>query len=102
MLAVRSDAYLLTPDDHVIPNPNRLHDSLTVELDAGIYKFVTALDAHFPYGPPSLMNCNKLSIQGAFTFGADVICQGEVSLINESDEAVVIPDGAILSREYHY
>ena len=102
LLAVRSDAYLLTDDDHVIPNPARTVDSLTVELDATHYKFVNDLDACFPYGSPSLLDCEKLSIKGDFVFGADVVCRGVVELVNEGDTAVAIPDGAVLSGSYRY
>jgi UTP--glucose-1-phosphate uridylyltransferase len=96
LLAVRSDAYLLTDDDHVIPNPARPVESLTVELDVAHYKFVNDLDARFPYGPPSLLDCEKLSIKGDFVFGANVVCRGVVELVNEGGTAVTIPDGAVL------
>ncbi len=102
LLAVRSDAYLLTDDDHVIPNPARTIGSLTVELDAAHYKFVNDLDARFPYGPPSLLDCEKLSIKGDFVFGADVVCRGVVELVNEGETAVPIPDGTVLSGVYRY
>ncbi|MEJ2747421.1 MAG: UTP--glucose-1-phosphate uridylyltransferase [Anaerolineae bacterium] len=102
LLAVRSDAYLLTDDDHIISNPARTIDSLTIELDAAHYKFVNDLDARFPYGPPSLLDCERLSIQGDFVFGADVVCRGGVELVNESNTAVHIPDGAVLSGVYRY
>ena len=102
LLAVRSDAYLLTDDAHVIPHPARPVDSLTVELDAAHYKFVSDLDARFPDGPPSLLECEKLSIEGDFVFGADVVCRGVVELVNEGETAVPIPDGAVLSGESRY
>jgi UTP--glucose-1-phosphate uridylyltransferase len=101
LLAVRSDAYLLTDDAHVMPDPDRSHESLTVELSAE-YKFVSGLDARFPFGPPSLLDCEKLSIQGDFVFGADVVCRGVVELVNTGETAVVIPDGSVLSGEYCY
>jgi UTP--glucose-1-phosphate uridylyltransferase len=102
LLAVRSDAYQLTDAAHVVLHPARRHDSLTVELDSVHYKFVTDLDGRFPYGPPSLLECKRLSIQGDFRFGANVVCQGVVELVNEGDTAVAIPDGAVLSGIYRY
>lgn len=100
LLAVRSDAYLLTENAHVIPHPARTINSLTVELDPDHYKFVTDLDGRFPYGPPSLLDCERLSVRGDFVFGANVVCRGVVALVNEGDTAVVIPDGAVLSGVY--
>lgn len=102
LLAVRSDAYLLTADDHVIPNPARTVDSLTVELDAAHYKFVNDLDVRFPYGPPSLLACEKLSVTGEFVFGSNVVCRGVVELVNGGGTAVTIPDGTVLSGRYRY
>ena len=102
LLAVRSDAYLLSDDAHVMPNSARSHELLTVELDGTHYKFVNDLDARFPAGPPSLLECEKLSIQGDFVFGADVVCRGVVELVNEGETAVAISDGTVLSGEYRY
>ena len=101
LLAVRSDAYLLTDDAHVMPDPDRSYESLTVDLSAE-YKFVSGLDARFPFGPPSLLDCEKLSIQGDFVFGADVVCRGVVELVNTGETAVPIPDGSVLSGRYRY
>ncbi len=96
LLAVRSDAYLLTNDSRVVPNPARKLPPPTVELDPDYYKFVTDLDARFPFGPPSLLNCSSLRIQGDFAFGRDVVCHGDVNLENKTDQQILIPDGAVL------
>jgi UTP--glucose-1-phosphate uridylyltransferase len=95
LLAVRSDAYTLTEDYRIVPNSNT--DGLVVSLDPKIYGFVNALDAHFPYGAPSLQNCSSFSVEGKFVFGQNVVCQGNVYLKNELDVATVIPDGTVLS-----
>lgn len=101
LLTVRSDAYLLTEEAHVVPNPARTAGPLSVELSEQ-YRFVSDLDAHFPFGPPSLLACEKLAIQGDFVFGANVVCRGVVELVNEGETAVPIPDGAVLSGIYKY
>jgi UTP--glucose-1-phosphate uridylyltransferase len=98
---VRSDAYVLTDDYHVAPHPDRRDAPLVVELDDN-YKFVNQLDAAFPAGPPSLIACTRFEVEGEFVFGADVAAQGEVRLINESDEPVTIEEGTELSGEYRY
>ncbi|MCA9951941.1 MAG: UTP--glucose-1-phosphate uridylyltransferase [Anaerolineales bacterium] len=96
LLAVRSDAYVLTDDFHILPNPERTLPTLVVELDDRYYKLVDQLAERFPNGIPSLIECTYLSIQGDVKFGRDVVCRGEVILKNEGDTQMVIPDGAIL------
>ena len=102
LLAVRSDAYLLTEDFHVVPNPRRLLPPPAVALDPTFYKFITDLDARFPFGPPALLECKSFTIRGDFTFGADVVCKGVVELVNEGGTAVSIPDRAVLSGMCRY
>ncbi len=98
LLAVRSDAYVLTDEAHIVPNPARQLAPVTVELDPKYYKFVTDLDERFPYGPPSLAACVRFRVQGDFKFGRDVVCRGEVNLVNDSGQQVTIPDGTILGN----
>ncbi len=102
LLAVRSDAYVLTVAAHVVPNPARRLPPVTVALDADYYKFVTDLEERFPFGPPSLAACSRFHVQGDFKFGRDVVCRGEVALVNKSEETAVIPDGAVLSGRMTY
>jgi UTP--glucose-1-phosphate uridylyltransferase len=102
LLAVRSDTYTLTGDFHVIPNPNRRLGQLIVELDAGYYKFVTDLDERFPEAIPSFVECTKFEIVGDFKFGRDIVCLGDVRLVNESGGQVVIRDGTHLSGEVRH
>ncbi len=97
LLAVRSDAYILTADSHIIPNPGRRLPPVTVALDPVYYKFITDLDERFPYGAPSLVDCSRFYVQGDFRFGRDVICQGNVQLINQTGEQVDVPDGSLLN-----
>jgi UTP--glucose-1-phosphate uridylyltransferase len=69
-------------------------------LDDRYYKFVSDLEARFPQGAPSLVNCTRFEVTGEFQFGRDVVCRGDVQLTNDSDEPTVIADGAILSDDY--
>ncbi len=96
LLAVRSNAYVLTDDFHVLPNPARTLPDLVVELDDRYYKLVDQLAERFPHGAPSLINCTRLSIQGDVKFGKDVVCHGEVKLKNKDNTQMVIPDGTTL------
>jgi UTP--glucose-1-phosphate uridylyltransferase len=97
LLAVRSDAYVLTEAYHVVLNPERDLGSLVVTLDSDYYKLVDDFDARFPHGPPSLIHCAGLDVKGDFKFGKDVVCKGEVRLVNASDEQARIEDGTVLA-----
>ncbi|MCP5099658.1 MAG: UTP--glucose-1-phosphate uridylyltransferase [Chloroflexi bacterium] len=96
LLAVRSDAYMLTDDYRVVQNPNA--NGLVVSLDPKVYKFVNAIDTHFPHGAPSLEGCAAFSVEGKFEFGRNIVCEGNVHLKNESDTPIAIPDGTVLSE----
>ena len=49
---------------------------------------VVDFEARFPFGAPSLVACESLSIEGDFKFGRNVTCRGTVDLVNESGSQV--------------
>ncbi len=99
LLAVRSDAYVLTEAFHIQPNPTRENGRFLITLDDRYYKFVPDLDKRFPFGPPSLVDCTRFSVEGNVYFGQNVVAQGEVRVINLRDEAVAIADDTVLQGE---
>lgn len=96
LLAVRSDAYVLTDAFRVAPNPERRLGPLVVRLDSDHYKMVSDFDARFPHGAPSLVACSSLDIRGDFKFGRNVVAKGEVRLVNEARHQVELADGTVL------
>lgn len=96
LLAVRSDAYELTADFRVIPGAGRHMMHFVVNLDPAYYKFHYDLEARFPYGAPSLIQCTRFDVRGDVCFGKGVVCRGEVIIKNESDRQITIPDGTVL------
>jgi len=78
LLALRSDAYVLTEDKRIVLAAERNGVPPNIKLD-GKYKFVDALDAMIPYGPPSLFHCKKLTVEGEVTFESSVIVKGDVT-----------------------
>jgi UTP--glucose-1-phosphate uridylyltransferase len=96
LLAVRSDLFQLSDKFHVIPNPKRELGSVHIELDERFYKFVIDLDNRFPEGEPSLLECSALRIRGDFCFEKDVVCKGDVSIINDMERQIVITEGTVL------
>jgi UTP--glucose-1-phosphate uridylyltransferase len=63
-----------------------------VDLDSDHYKLIRQFDAHFPKGPPSLRDCDRLTVEGDVVFGAGVTVRGSVRI--EGDQR--IGDGAVL------
>lgn len=102
LLAVRSDSYILTSAFHVEPSRERRYDDLLVALDPAHFKFVNDLDERFPFGPPSLVNARSFVVEGDFRFGRDVVCKGDVRLVNESGPRQFVPDNTVLEGVVKY
>mmetsp|Transcript_20076 Transcript_20076/g.45731 ORF Transcript_20076/g.45731 Transcript_20076/m.45731 type:complete len:468 (+) Transcript_20076:91-1494(+) len=80
LLALRSDAYVLTEDYRIELAQERNGVPPNIKLDTR-YKFVDALEELAPYGAPSLYQCKKLVIEGEVSFAASVVIKGEVTII---------------------
>ena len=96
LLAVRSDAYVLTEEAHVELTPERHDVPPIVDLDKRFYKLVGDFEARFPSGPPSLVACDRLSVVGDVVFGRDVVVSGSVSLEHAAEEQLLLGDGTVL------
>merc|ERR1711920_706498 len=79
LLALRSDAYVLTDDFRIELAPSRQGVPPNIKLD-GAYKFVDALEKMIPNGVPSLLDCEKLVVEGDVTFEANVVIKGIVKI----------------------
>ncbi|MBM4382400.1 MAG: UTP--glucose-1-phosphate uridylyltransferase [Deltaproteobacteria bacterium] len=77
LLAIRSDAYVLSDDYRVLPAPGGPGDQLVVDLDPTYFKRVDQLDARTPHGPPSLIRARRLTVRGDYTFAKGEVCEGE-------------------------
>jgi len=80
LLAVRSDAYLLTDDYRVVVHPDRRRGPLSVVLDPAYYQRIDQLEERFPHGPPSLIDCDSLEVHGDVHFGHNIRLTGNVHL----------------------
>jgi len=96
LLAVRSDAFALTDDFRVVNHPKR-QSAPNIELDARFYTLVDEMEARFPFGPPSLLHCDHLSVVGDVKFGRGVVVKGTVNLENPAPAQMTIPDGTVLA-----
>lgn len=98
LLAVRSDAYVLTEDFRVVLADERGGEPPTVELDSEHYRFVNDLDQHFPMGAPSLRGCDRLQVDGEFRFGCGVVLRGDVHFLNTSTDCMLVPDELVVDN----
>jgi len=92
MLALASDAYEVTKDFRMVLKESRAGVPPNVKLD-GCYKFVDGLMSLIPNGPPSLINCDKLVIEGKMSFAEGVVFKGSCKVVNAGDEAKVLAKG---------
>ena len=84
LLAVRSDAYVLTEDAHLELSTESGDRPPIVDLDPGCYKFVRDFEERFPAGPPSLVECDRLTVRGDVVFGKGgaVRCWTEAKILS--------------------
>jgi UTP--glucose-1-phosphate uridylyltransferase len=92
LLALRSDAYVLTDDARVELAPERDGTPPVVDLDDDHYKLLRDFDARFPAGAPSLVDCERLAVEGDVTFGREVVVRGVVTVSGPRQ----IEDGTVL------
>ena len=96
LLVVMSDCYEVSPEKTVVPAPQALAHLPEVHLDAKFYKKIDEFQSRFPFGAPSLIGCESLTVKGDVLFEAGVTVTGKALIINESGaQAVVRRDSAI-------
>jgi UTP--glucose-1-phosphate uridylyltransferase len=90
LLALRSDAYQLDGGARVTLAPEREGRVPFVALDSDYFKLMRDFEARFPDGPPSLVGCDRLVVEGDVHFGAGVVVRGDVTVRED------VPDGTLL------
>ncbi|MFN2105020.1 MAG: UTP--glucose-1-phosphate uridylyltransferase, partial [Candidatus Promineifilaceae bacterium] len=78
-------------------HPDREGQLPVVDLDPLYYQFVSDFDERFAQGVPSLLQCSSFQVNGDFSFGRDVVLQGDVELLNHDESQKSIDDGSVLS-----
>jgi UTP--glucose-1-phosphate uridylyltransferase len=94
LLILRSDVYTISDGMIVEPVRERAGRLPFVDLDSRYYKVLEEFDKRFPRGAPSLVQAERLVVEGDVTFGDGVVVRGEVEL--EAEEPLRIEDGAVL------
>jgi UTP--glucose-1-phosphate uridylyltransferase len=90
LLVVRSDAYELADDWTVQLGPGR--DTIPIVELSDEFKLLPDFEDRFAGGPPSLVEAERLEVDGDVHFGRDVKIRGRVHIEGPTD----IPDGAVL------
>ncbi len=94
LLLLRSDLFDIDAAYDIVPTgsgPEPL-----VDLD-GHYTLIDDFDTRFPRGVPSLAAATSFRVTGDVTFGADVVCAGDVVVSAAEDGAAFVEDGARLT-----
>jgi UTP--glucose-1-phosphate uridylyltransferase len=91
LLALRSDAYVLADDARVQLAGERDGTPPVVDLDDDYYKLLRDFDERFP-DAPSLVDCERLAVEGDVTFGREVVVRGSVTVTGPR----TIEDGTVL------
>jgi UTP--glucose-1-phosphate uridylyltransferase len=97
LLAVRSDAYRLGADGRLVLDEARSQPPV-VSLDGRFYTMIDDFERRFPGGPPSLIDCDALTVEGDVSFGRGVVVKGNAHIV-AADGPRMIPDRAVLSGE---
>ena len=90
LLVVRSDAYELADDWTVQLAPGR--DAAPIVELSDEFKLLRDFEERFAGGPPSLVEAERLEVEGDVRFGSGVKVRGRVHIDGPAD----IPDGALL------
>jgi hypothetical protein len=78
LLALRSDAYVITDDGRAMLAPERNGIPPEIDLDGDHFKLVDQLDTALKGGVPSLIKCRKLTVRGPVRFSSADRFEGDV------------------------
>lgn len=99
LMAVRSDAFRLSRDLVLEPNPDMIPPGPRIELDPRFYKKIDMFDARFPHGVPSLARCTRLRIEGDILFEGGVTIVGDVTIRNGHERQAVIKSSTTVDQD---
>ena len=92
LMVLRSDAYEVDVAGQLNATVGQV---CVVELDPKYYKTIHQFEQRVSQGAPSLRQAQRLVVHGDWTFGADVVVKGEVTLA-DAGVASQVPDGTLL------
>jgi UTP--glucose-1-phosphate uridylyltransferase len=101
LLLVRSDVYKLS-ENFTLSSRLAFSDIPLINLDKDFYKLIEEFETRFPSGPPSLLECESLDVEGDVIFGENLSIKGKVSLHNRSGKQVSIPSGTCVDKDMNW
>jgi UTP--glucose-1-phosphate uridylyltransferase len=78
LLALRSDAYVITEDGRAMLAPERNGIPPEIDLDGNHFKLVDQLESALADGVPSLLRCRRLKVRGPARFSSSDCFEGDV------------------------
>ena len=96
LLALRSDAYVLHDDARVELDSRRDGSPPVIDLDDEYFKKLDDFDSRFAGGAPSLVDAERLAVEGDVAFGSDVVVRGKVTVRADGSGQKRIDDGTVL------
>lgn len=100
LLGLWSDAYVLGADGTLDLVPDRGGREPLVDLDPRHLGTLGQLRVAFPYGAPSLRDCDRFTVHGRVRFGRAVCARGEVDVHGPEDDWLDVPDGLTLEGRW--
>jgi UDP-N-acetylglucosamine pyrophosphorylase len=99
LLALRSDAYVVTRDHRLVLDESRKGQPPAIELNDH-YKMLPEFDEAVGNAVPSLLGCDSLKVSGKLRFLPGVICKGAVEFVNASGEVRVVAPGNYSNQRF--
>jgi len=102
LLALRSDAYLMTPGHQLELHPDRQGAPPRIELDPSIYTQLDHFETHFGQVVPSMLECDHLKITGPVHFESGVTLRGKIIINNPTQEVKTIQKGSYENTTFQW
>jgi UTP--glucose-1-phosphate uridylyltransferase len=106
LLAVRSDCFVYSEREGLRINPAReaagRSETVNIRLDAKYYGKFDQMEARFPEGVPSLVECDALTIHGDVYFESDVTIRGAVTITNHGSTPAVVERKTVVDRDLNF
>eukprot|EP00735_Rhodelphis_limneticus_P000658 TRINITY_DN11178_c0_g1::TRINITY_DN11178_c0_g1_i1::g.6509::m.6509 TRINITY_DN11178_c0_g1::TRINITY_DN11178_c0_g1_i1::g.6509 ORF type:complete len:497 (-),score=140.64,sp/Q54YZ0/UGPA2_DICDI/57.06/0.0,UDPGP/PF01704.13/4.9e-176,DUF4301/PF14134.1/3.8e+02,DUF4301/PF14134.1/0.11,DltD_C/PF04914.7/0.15 TRINITY_DN11178_c0_g1_i1:108-1598(-) len=98
LFLVQSDLYALKSGTLTV-NPKRQFDSIPLVQLGDHFRKVSDYMSRIPYGAPSIIDLDHLTVSGDVVFGKGVQLRGTVIIVCNPGHHITIPDGAILENK---
>lgn len=100
LLAIWSDCYVVKGTKGIVSNPARQSlGPISISLDPEFYRKIDMFFERFKEGPPSLVQCESLTVNGDVYFDKDIKLIGKIKIENTQKNAFLIPKGTVIKHD---